>query len=298
MRDANDRFALSCYDGFFRGVTVPLTLQSKFLLNNGTGIPAMGLGVWQAPAGDVTYHAVREALSFGYRHVDTARIYRNEADVGRAIYDSGLPRSEVFVTTKLWNADHGYDETLRALDASLKRLAMDYVDLYLVHWPVEGARMETWRAMEAALTAGQCRAIGVSNYMLIHLREVLALGKVKPAANQIELHPFNFGYRKPVIDLCAENGITIEAYSPLTRGRRLKDPNLLTVAKKYGKSTAQVLVRWNLQHGFVVLPKSVHAERIRENADVFDFALSAEDMAFLDGLNENLITGWDPTNAP
>jgi diketogulonate reductase-like aldo/keto reductase len=273
------------------------TIDSTLPLNNGVEIPVVGLGVFRRPAGEATKSAVRYALEAGYRLIDTAKIYGNEASVGEAIRESGIPRSEVFVTTKLWNADHGYEATRRACAGSLRKLGLDTLDLYLVHWPVEGLRLETWRAMETLLAEGRCRAIGVSNYMVQHLEELLEHCVVAPAVNQIELSPYNYLSRKEVVDLCRAQGIQIEAYSPLTKGLKLKDPKLVRIAQTYAKSTAQVLVRWAVQHGFVVLPKSSSRERIRQNADVFDFAISEADMATLDSFDENLVTGWDPTEA-
>jgi len=265
-------------------------------LNNGTSIPRLGLGVYQSARGEETRHAVREALRLGYRHVDTAAIYGNEEDVGVAIRESGVPRGEIFVTTKLWNADQGYDSAKRAFDASLKRLGFDYVDLYLVHWPVEGKRRDSWRALEEIAATGRARAIGVSNYMVQHLDELTGYAKVLPAMNQIEVTPFL--QRREARARCEKLGIAVEAYSPLTRGKRLGHRVVRKVAGEIGKTPAQVLLRWGLQHGMVVLPKSTHAERIAENAALFDFVLSADAMAKLDALEEGLVTGWDPRTAP
>ena len=285
-------------------VPMQLTLDSSITLNNGVTIPRLGLGVFKAAEGPDTEHAVREALAAGYRHFDTARIYGNEASVGTALRESmgrqGTPlrREELFVTTKLWNTDHGYDKTLRACDASLDALGLAAVDLYLVHWPVDGVRGETWRAMEALLASGKARAIGVSNYMPQHLQELEGYAKVLPAVNQIELSPYNFLFRKPVLDWCAARGIVVEAYSPLTKGMKLRERRLLDIAAGIGKTTAQVLIRWGLEKGFVVLPKSTSAERILANASVYDFELTIDDITKLDSMNENLVTGWDPTDAP
>jgi len=270
--------------------------STRIKLATGAQIPQVGLGVWQSPQGDATRDAVTAALALGYRHVDTARIYRNEADVGAAIKASSVPRAEVFVTTKLWNDDHGYDPALRALDASLGRLGLDYVDLYLVHWPVPGKRRDSWRALERAFADGRARAIGVSNYLVPHLRELLGEAKVVPHVNQIELTPFL--QRRETRALCAEHGIVVEAYSPLTRGQRLDDPTVTAIARTVGRSPAQILLRWGIQHGHVILPKSIHRERIAENAAVFDFTLDARAMAQLDGLEEGLAIGWDPDGAP
>jgi diketogulonate reductase-like aldo/keto reductase len=260
-------------------------------LNSGAHIPRVGLGVWQASASE-TQHAVAAALDAGYRHVDTARIYANEADVGKALRKSSIPRTEVFVTTKLWNQDQGYDQTLRAFDASLKRLALDYVDLYLIHWPVPGKRLESWRAMEQLFQDKRARSIGVSNFLVPHLKELTGSAKVIPAVNQIELTPFL--QRRDTRALCKELGIAVEAYSPLTRGTRLDHPVVRAVASEVKRSAAQVLLRWGIQHSLVVLPKSVTPARIVENAELFDFSLDPAAMARLDALEENLVTGWDP----
>ena len=275
-----------------------LTIRSTIRLNNGVEIPRLGLGVYRAAAGAETRNAVLWALEAGYRHVDTAAAYGNEADVGRAIRESGIPRANVFVTTKLWNDDHGYDAALAAFDASLERLGFDYVDLYLIHWPVPELRLESWRALERLYEEGRARAIGVSNYMVQHLEELLAHCTVVPAVNQIELTPWSWRTRRDVVELCRAHGIALEAYSPLTKGRRLDDPVLRTVAERVGRTPAQVLIRWALQRDLIVIPKSANRGRIRENADVFDFTLSPADMERLEALDEGLVTGWDPTSAP
>jgi diketogulonate reductase-like aldo/keto reductase len=272
------------------------TLQSKVRIAQGVEMPVLGLGVYQSRPGQETYDAVRTALEAGYRHVDTARVYGNERDVGRAIRDSGVPRDEVFVTTKLWNADHGHDQALRACDQSLARLGMDRLDLYLVHWPVEGRRAETWRAMERIAADGKARAVGVSNYTIRHLDELLAQATVPPAVNQVEFHPFLF--QRDLLAHCRRRGIQLEAYAPLVKAQRMEHPILVRIARKHRKSPAQVLVRWCLEHEVVVIPKSVRPERIRENLEVFDFALDADDLAALDGLDEGYRTSWDPTPVP
>jgi diketogulonate reductase-like aldo/keto reductase len=261
-------------------------------LRTGAELPQVGLGVWQAPRGAATRDAVGAALKLGYRHIDTARIYGNEREVGEAVRASGVPRGEVFVTTKLWNDDQGYDAALRAFDASQERLGLGHVDLYLLHWPVAGKRLDSWRALERLFEEKRARAIGVSNFMASHLEELLAHAKVPPAVNQIEVHPF-LQYREARA-LCAAKGIVVEAYSPLTSGQRLGDPRIGAVARRVGRTNAQVLLRWGVQHGMVVLPKSVRAERIEENARIFDFQLDAEAMRALDALEEGAATGWDP----
>ncbi len=273
-----------------------LTMSSTLTLRGGVEIPLVGLGVYQAEPGEETQQAVRTALALGYRHVDTARAYRNERDVAAAIEASGVPRDEIFVTTKLWNSDHGYEQTLRACDASLARLGTERVDLYLVHWPVQGLRGETWRAMERILADGKARAIGVSNYTIRHLEELLGEAKVPPAVDQVELHPFL--QQRPLVAFCRAHGIAIEAYAPLVKARRMDHPVLQRIAAKHRVTAARVLVRWALEHGFVVLPKSVRPARIQENAEVFGFALDREDLGALDDLDEGYRTSWDPTDAP
>ncbi len=273
-----------------------LTIRSTLPLRGGVEIPVLGLGVYQSRPGEETREAVRAALELGYRHVDTARAYGNERDVAEGIAASGVPRDEVFLTTKLWNSDHGYDETLRACDASLARLGTDRVDLYLVHWPVQKLRHATWQAMERLRADGKARAIGVSNYTIRHLEELLARAKEPPSVNQVELHPFLA--QRELVSWCTGQGIVVEAYAPLVKARRMDHPVLRSVAAKHGRTPAQVLVRWALEHGRVVIPKSVHRERIRENADVFGFALDRHDLAALDAVDEGYRTSWDPTDAP
>ena len=268
-------------------------------MNNGTEIPWIGLGVYRSPSGITTQNAINYALDAGYIHVDTAKIYGNEQDVGQAIRNTQIPREEVWVTTKIWNADHGYEKAIKAGNESLKKLGFDYIDLLLIHWPVEGGvRLETWRALENLLDDGKCKAIGVSNYMVRHLEELLDNCSVPPAVNQIELSPYNYLYRKEVVDYCRSNKILLEAYSPLTKGKKLNDPSLVEIASKYTKSSAQLLIRWAIQQGFIVIPKSTNENRIRENSNIFDFTISKEDMSRLDSFNEELITGWDPTDTP
>ena len=240
-------------------------------LSSGARIPQVGLGVWQTPSGATTRTAVAAALDGGYRHIDTARIYGNEADVGAAVRESGVAREALFVTTKLWNADQGYDGALRAFDASLKRLGLDYVDLYLIHWPVAGKRLDSWRALERIHEDGRARSIGVSNFLVPHLEELLGKATRVPAVNQIELTPFL--QRRETRALCAKHGIVVEAYSPLTHGKRLDHPVVKDVARRVGRSVAQVLLRWGLQQGLVVLPKSTKPARIAENGALFDFTL-------------------------
>jgi diketogulonate reductase-like aldo/keto reductase len=271
-----------------------LTLASTVTLANGVAMPRLGLGVFRA--GRDTYDAVRAALDLGYRHVDTAAVYGNEGDVGRAIRESGVPREQIFVTTKLWNEDQGHDEALAAFDASLSRLGLDYVDLYLLHWPVPEKRLGSWRALAHLVEGDRLRAIGVSNFMPRHLDELIEETGVVPTVDQIELHPFHA--QRPTRALCEKLGIVVEAYSPLTKGKRLDDPTVAAIAKAHEKTVAQVMIRWSLEHGHVVIPKSSKKERIAENADVFDFALTDEERTKLDGLDEHFVTAWDPTDAP
>jgi diketogulonate reductase-like aldo/keto reductase len=272
-------------------------LTSKVRLNNGVEMPVLGLGTWQTPDGNAAYQAVRDALEIGYRLIDTAAAYGNEASVGRAVRESGLPRKEVFVTTKLWNDRHGYDECLRACEESLKRLGLDYVDLYLIHWPSGGRRKETWEAMIKLMEDGKCRSIGVSNFTIMHLEEILATSDVVPMVNQVEFTPFL--YQRELLSYCRSHTIQVEAYSPLTHGRSLGEEPIASIARRYGKTTAQLLLRWDIQHGLVTIPKSTHRARIEENAQVFDFALSDEDMRRLDSLDRNMrTTTWDPSTIP
>jgi diketogulonate reductase-like aldo/keto reductase len=259
-------------------------------LNSGARIPQVGLGVWQSSG--KTKSAVLAALQTGYRHVDTAAVYGNEAQVGAAIAESGLPREQIFVTSKLWNKDQGYDQALLAFDASMKRLKLEYLDLYLIHWPVPKLRLESWRAFERLLADERVRSIGVSNFLSSHLEELQRVAKVLPAVNQIELSPFL--QRRETVASCRKLGITLAAYSPLTRGQRLTHPVVVELAQQLGRSPAQILLRWGIEHGFVILPKSVTPSRIEENAKLFDFSLDAAAMSRLDALEEGLVTGWDP----
>lgn len=272
------------------------SLSKTLPLLPGVEIPRVGLGVYQAARGEETKHAVAEALRLGYRHIDTARIYGNEQDVGAAVRESGIARAEIFVTTKLWNDDHGYDAARKGFEVSLKRLGLEYVDLFLLHWPVPRKRLDSWRALEELQAEGRIRAIGVSNFMVHHLEELLASAKVVPAVNQIEVSPFL--QQGGVRAFCAKHDIVVEAYSPLTQGEKLEDPSVVAVARRVSRTPAQVLLRWGLQHGMVVLPKSVRPERIAENAALFDFELDAKAMSALDSLEEGLVMGWDPREAP
>ncbi|MCI4350789.1 MAG: aldo/keto reductase [Thermoplasmata archaeon] len=267
-------------------------LRSTVRLNNGVRMPVLGLGVWKTPPGRVTQDAVARALEVGYRLIDTAKLYGNEKDVGAAIRASGIPRDEIFVTTKVWNDDQGYEPTLAAFDRSQKDLGVGEIDLYLLHWPVPRRRLDSWRALEHLLGEGRCRAIGVSNFSVQHLDELAAHSSTVPAVNQVEFSPFLF--QRELLEHGRAHGIQLEAYAPLTRGQRLMDPAIMKVGRDRGKTPAQVVLRWALQHQAIVIPKTVHVERMRENAGVFDFTLSPAEMTTLDRLNGGYHTAWDP----
>ncbi|MFB9762033.1 aldo/keto reductase [Ectobacillus funiculus] len=273
-------------------------LQSTTTLHNGVKMPWFGLGVFKVEEGPELVHAVKAAIKHGYRSIDTAAIYGNEEGVGQAIReglaDAGLSREDLFVTSKVWNADQGYETTLTAFETSLEKLGLDYLDLYLIHWPVEGKYKETWRALEALYKAGRIRAIGVSNFQIHHLQDLLKEAEIKPMINQVEYHP-----RLTQVELqtfCKEQGIQLEAWSPLMQGQLLDHPELQEIAGQHGKSIAQVILRWDLQHGVVTIPKSIKEHRIIENAAIFDFELTAEDMERIDALNQNHRVGPDPDN--
>ncbi len=270
-----------------------IDINTKVKLNNGVIMPILGLGTWQMRSGRETEEAVLWALKAGYRLIDTAQFYGNEEDVGKALHKSGIPREEVFITTKLWNSDHGYNAAIAACEESLKRLGLSYIDLYLIHWPVRDLRDETWKAMETLLQEGKCRTIGVSNYMTWHLEEFSNTSSTVPVVDQVEFSPYL--YQEDLLKFCRSHEIQLEAYSPLTRGLKLGDPKLVSIGTKYSKSPAQILIRWALQRGTVAIPRSSKKERIYENADVFDFTISSEDMRALDSFNENLRICWDPS---
>lgn len=260
-------------------------------LHNGKSIPQLGLGVYKVPSEEV-YQTVTSALELGYRHIDTASFYGNEAGVGRAIKNAGIPREELFITTKVWNDDHGYDKTLQAFERSMEKLELDYVDLYLIHWPIPGVFAETWRALEKLYKDGRVKAIGVSNFLDHHLKELLATAEITPAVDQIELHPKLM--QKSTVDFCKENDIAVQSWSPLGRARYLDDPSLTKLAEKYEKTVPQIIIRWHIQHDFIVIPKSTKAERQKENLSVFDYELSEADMKNIDHLDEGLRIGSHP----
>jgi diketogulonate reductase-like aldo/keto reductase len=266
------------------------------ILNNGVEMPQLGFGVWQVPD-DEAQTAVAQALEAGYRSIDTAAIYGNEEGTGRAIAASGVPREDLFVTTKLWNKDQGYDSTLRAFDTSLAKLGLEYVDLYLIHWPMPAKEryVDTYKAFEKLHADGRIRAIGVSNFLPEHLERLIGETSVIPAVNQIELHPHL--QQHAAREYHAEQGIATEAWSPLGSGKGILEiPAIVAIAQKHGRTPAQVVLRWHLQIGNVVIPKSVTPSRIKENIEVFDFSLDTEDLAAISALNEDRRTGSDPAD--
>ena len=272
------------------------TIDSTLTFENGVTMPQLGLGTYKSQEGDEVREAVEAALRLGYRSIDTASVYGNEAGIGEGLRRSGVSRDDVFLTTKVWNDEQGYDETLAALGRSLERLGTGYVDLYLVHWPVRDKLEATWRAMEDALAEGLTRAIGVCNHLPQHLAELLAISNVPPAVDQIEFHPW---LQQPSLQaFLAEHDIALEAWAPLLKGRAAEEPTLVEIGERLGVSPAQVAVRWVLQQGYVVIPKSVHAERIAENADVFDFELTDRDMERIGACDHGRRLGRTPTPTP
>ncbi len=263
----------------------------KVKLNDGNEIPSLGLGTYQS-RGKVVRQAVEYALEAGYRHIDTAKAYNNEEDIGAAIKSSYVQREEIFITSKLDNDEHGFNEALNALNKTLVRLRVDYLDLYLIHWPSNGKRVETWEAFEEMQQKGLCKSIGVSNFTPRHLQEILDNCDVTPAINQIEFNPFV--YQKKIADFCKQENIRLEAYTPLARTQRFDEDDVKYISKKYDKTPAQILLRWSLQHGAVVIPKSTHKERIIENSKIFDFEIDEDDMEILNSKNEDLRVAPDP----
>ena len=270
--------------------------MKEFILNNGVKIPAVGIGVFRVNDANAAYQTVKSALSVGYRHIDTAMIYGNEEEVGRAIEDSGISRHEIFLTTKLWNDDQRSGKVREALDASLKRLGTEYVDLYLVHWPVRGTYVSVWKKMEEIYRAGKVKAIGVSNYHSHHLDDLLENAEIIPAVNQIECYPYLT--QAPLIKYCKEKGIYPEAWGPLGAGQSdvLVNPVVTEIAKKYNKSAAQIVLRWNLERGVIVIPKSVNKDRQIENLSITDFQLTDSEVREISSLHKGLRLGSDPDN--
>lgn len=276
------------------GMTIQLQgLQDTAELHNGVRMPRLGLGVWKVTEEGQVEQAIKDAVNAGYRSIDTAKIYGNEEGVGRAIADVSVPREELFITTKVWNAEQGYDSTLAAFEESRRKLGIEIIDLYLIHWPVKGKYKETWRALEQLYKDGKVRAIGVCNFHVHHLEDLLQDAEIKPMVNQVEYHPLLA--QTELRQFCQDQGIVLEAWSPLMQGN-LDLPQLNELAVKYGKTPAQIVLRWDLQNGVITIPKSTNEKRIRENADVFDFELSHEDMALIEGLNQNKRFGADPDN--
>jgi methylglyoxal/glyoxal reductase len=269
-------------------------LQSTTTLHNGVKMPRVGLGVFKVQDGEEVVNSIKSALEVGYRSIDTAQVYGNEDGVGKAIAESSVPREELFITTKLWNAHHGYESTLAAFDESMRKLGLDYLDLYLIHWPLpsQGKYIETWKALEKLYKDGRVRAIGVSNFKIHHLEDILANCEIKPMVNQVEYHPrFN---QREVHQFCKNHGIQLEAWSPLMQGGLFDEPVIVELANKYNKSAAQIIIRWDIQTGVVTIPKSVKPHRIAENADIFDFELSSEDMEKVNALNTDQRMFADP----
>lgn len=273
-------------------------LQDTTTLHNGVKMPWFGLGVFRVEEGPELVNAVRTAIIEGYRSIDTAAIYGNEEGVGQGIREglkeAGITREELFVTSKVWNADLGYESTIAAYETSLKKLGLDYLDLYLIHWPVEGKYKDAWKALETLYNEGKVKAIGVSNFHVHHLQDLLKDAEVKPMVDQVEFHPRLT--QKELRSFCQEQGIQLEAWSPLMAGQLLEDETLKEIADKYSKSIAQVILRWDLQNGVVTIPKSTKEQRIVENSSVFDFVLSNEDMEKIEDMNENHRVGPDPDN--
>lgn len=263
-------------------------------LANGIEMPYLGLGVYLAQEGNEVINACKYAIEAGYRHIDTAALYENEKGVGIGVKECGITRQEIFVTSKVWNSHQGYESTLRAFDVSLKKLGMDYMDLYLIHWPVKGKYKDTWRALEKIYKEGRVKAIGVSNFLKHHLEDLLTSVEIKPMVNQMEFHPFLI--QQELIDFCASQHIQYEAWSPLMQGKVFDVKLLQDLAKKYNKTVAQIVLRWDLQKGVITIPKSVRKEIIISNAQLFDFELLPEDVKLIDSLDKHYRTGADPDN--
>lgn len=268
------------------------SLKDTTTLHNGVKMPWVGLGVFKVTDGEEVISSVKAAIRNGYTSIDTAAIYKNEEGVGQAIKESGVPREELFITSKLWNSEQGYESTLKAFETSLEKLGLDYLDLYLIHWPGKDKYKETWRAFEKLYKEGKIRAIGVSNFQIHHLEDLISSAEIKPMVNQVEFHPHLT--QKDLKAYCEKEGIQLEAWSPLKQGQLLNEPVLQEIAEKHHKSVAQVILRWDIQHGVITIPKSIKEHRIIENADIFDFELSAEEMERIDGLNQDSRAGSHP----
>lgn len=273
---------------------MPTNLKSTTVLHNGVEMPWFGLGVFKVQEGSEVIDSVKAAIKNGYISIDTAAVYKNEEGVGQAIKESEVPREELFITTKVWNADQGYESTLKAFETSMEKLGLDYLDLYLIHWPVKGKYVETWKALEKLYKDGRVRAIGVSNFHVHHLKDILDIAEIKPMVNQVEYHPHLT--QKELHEFCKKEGIQLEAWSPLKQGELLREPTIVEIAEKHQKSSAQIILRWDLQNEVVTIPKSIKEHRIIENADIFDFELTTEEMETINGLNKNERVGPDPDN--
>lgn len=269
-------------------------LQSTTTLHNGVEMPWFGLGVFKVEEGQELVNAVKTAIEHGYRSIDTAAIYGNEAGVGQGIRAANVAREDLFITSKVWNSEQGYEATIAAYEESLTKLGLEYLDLYLIHWPVEGKYKETWHALETLYKEGRVKAIGVSNFQIHHLEELMKDAEIKPMVNQVEYHPRLT--QKELQAFCQQHAIQLGAWSPLMQGQLLDNAELQEIADNHGKSVAQIILRWDLQNGVVTIPKSTKAHRIAENATVFDFELTADDMKRIDSLNQNQRVGPDPDN--
>lgn len=271
---------------------MPTIFDYAVILSNGVQMPQFGLGTYKMTDAEETLRAVEIAVETGYRAIDTASFYGNERQVGEAVRNSEIPREEFFITSKVWNDDHGYDETLRAFEKTLTELDMSYLDLYLTHWPVKEGFVDTYRAIERLYDEKLIRATGVSNHHESHLKELFTVANIRPMVNQVEIHPLLT--QKPLIQFCSDHQIAVTAWSPLARGKLLLDPALKAIAQTHNKTAAQVVIRWHIQQGLIVIPKSVTAARIRENSEVADFELSFSEMAVIDSLNRDERTGTNP----
>ena len=269
-------------------------IKGTVKLQNGVGMPYLGLGVFQSREGSEVINAITYALDAGYRHIDTAAIYQNERGVGQAVRNYPIDRKEVFITSKVWNSDQGYDSTIKAFNASMEKLNLDYLDLYLVHWPVKGKYKETYKALETLYNEGKVRAIGVSNFLPHHIEDILGSANIPPMVNQVEFHPYLV--QPGLLNICKANNIRVEAWSPLMQGQIFSIAELQQLAEKHHKTVAQIVLRWNLQKGVITIPKSIKKERIIENSNLFNFTLSADDMKLIDDLDRNQRVGADPDN--
>lgn len=269
-------------------------IKGSFKLNNGVEMPYLGLGVFELDNGDEGINIIKYALEVGYRHIDTASFYHNESSVGDAIRQSNVDRKEIFVTSKVWNSEQGYDKTLKSFDDSLNRLGFEYLDLYLVHWAVKGKYVDTWKALEHLYKEGRVKAIGVSNFLIHHIEDILQSGEVVPMVNQVEFHPRLM--RKDLMNFCKEHNIQYEAWAPLMQGKILTHDTIKKLADKYSKTPAQIIIHWDIQNGVVTIPKSSRKERVLSNSQIFDFELSADEMNLINDLDRNEGLGPDPDN--